>query len=90
MNKVITRFFCFLAIIIIPTIFGWWLFPVLALVLIYLVKLPYEIIFAGIILDEVFYFGDAFIAAHVLALFSIISIVLALFLIKRIHWQKII
>jgi len=80
----------FLAIIIIPAIFSWWLFIPLALLFVYLVKLPYEIIIAGLILDLVYYFGDGFVVKHLLTLFSLLLIVLALFLNNRIHWHKVI
>ena len=50
------RFFYFLALIIIPVLFSWWLFIPLVLLAVYLIKLPYEIIIAGFILDLVYYF----------------------------------
>jgi hypothetical protein len=79
----------FLAIICIPVFFSWWLFIPMALLAVYLVKLPYEIILAGFVLDLVYYFGDGFFAKHFLALFSLLVIGLAWFLNKKIHWRKI-
>lgn len=79
----------FLAIILIPVIFSWWLFVPMALLLVYLAKLPYEVIIAGIILDSLYYFGDGFMAKHLLTLFSLILIILAFLLSKRIHWRKV-
>ncbi|MEK7200556.1 MAG: hypothetical protein AAB672_00270 [Patescibacteria group bacterium] len=84
------RILFFLAILIIPAIFSWWLFVPLALLFVYLAKLPYEIILAGFILDMIYYFGDSFLAKHLLTIFSVILIILAFFLSKRIHWNKII
>lgn len=84
------RFIYFLAIIIIPVIFSWWLFIPMTLLFVYLAKLPYEIILAGFLLDLVYYFGDGFITKHLLTLFSILLIIAAFFLSKRIHWSRVI
>ncbi|MFH0804262.1 MAG: hypothetical protein V1896_01520 [Candidatus Zambryskibacteria bacterium] len=80
----------FLVTVLLPIIFGWWLFIPMALLFVYLAKLPYEIILAGFILDMVYYFGDGFFAKHLLTLFSLLLIIAAFFLSKRIHWRKII
>jgi len=79
----------FLMIIILPAILGWWLFIPLAILAVYLAKLPYEIIIAGLILDLVYYFGDGFIAKYFFTLFSLLLIVLALFLNSRIYWRRV-
>jgi len=84
------RFLYFLIIIILPVVFSWWFFIPLVLLLVYLTKLPYEIIIAGFILDSVYYFGEGFFVGHTLTLFSFLLIILALFLNTRIHWRKII
>jgi hypothetical protein len=84
------RFLFFLAIIIIPAVFSWWLFIPLAIFSVYLIKLPYEIVFAGFILDSVYYFGDSALAKHPLVIFSIFLIAGAFFLSKIISWKKII
>lgn len=80
----------FLAIISIPTIFSWWLFIPMALLYVYLAKLPYEMIVAGAMLDIAYYFGDGFFISHSLAIFSFILILIALFLNERIHWRNVI
>jgi len=82
------RILFFLATIIIPVVFSWWLFIPMALLFVYLTKLPYEVILAGFILDSVYYFGDGFLVQHLLAIFSLILIILAFFLSRRIHWLK--
>jgi len=82
------RILYFLAIIFIPIIFSWWLFIPMALLYVYLAKLPLEIIFAGFMLDAVYYFGDGFFIRHLLTIFSIILIILAWFLSEKIHWRK--
>jgi len=84
------RILFFLAIVFIPIIFSWWLFVPLALLSVYLAKLPWEIILAGIILDSLYYFGEGFFMKHPLTIFSIILIALAFFLSKKIRWHKII
>lgn len=62
----------------------------MALLFVYLAKLPYEVMLAGFILDSVYYFGDSFWMKHLLFIFSLILIIIALFLNKKIHWNKII
>lgn len=82
------RFFYFLISIIVPVIFGWWLFIPLTILAVYLAKLPYEIILAGAILDTVYYFGDSFLFEYQLTIFATLLIILALFLGDKIHWDK--
>jgi hypothetical protein len=84
------RILFFLVTIFVPVVFSWWLFIPLALLSVYLVKLPFEIIVAGFILDFFYYFGNGFFATHLLTLFSIALNILAFFLSKRIHWRKVI
>jgi hypothetical protein len=84
------RFFYFLAILFLPIIFGWWLFIPMALIFVYLIKLPYEIMFVAVLFDATYYFGEGFLIEHWLTLFSLVLIVVALFLDSKIHWQRII
>lgn len=84
------RILFFLATIIIPVIFSWWLFIPMALLFVYLCKLPYELVLAGLVLDSVYYFGSGFFLKYPLTIFSIILLVAAFFLSKKIHWRKII
>lgn len=84
------RFLYFLAIIIIPVIFGWWLFIPMAMLFVYLAKFPYEIILMGFIFDSVYYFGNEFTAKYPLTIFSFLLIIIALLLNKNIHWPKVI
>lgn len=84
------RFFYFLASIIIPAVISWWLFIPLSLLAVYLIKLPYEIILAAVILDSVYYFGEGIWLSHPLSIFALSLIAAALFLNDRMHWNKII
>lgn len=84
------RLFYFLLIIFIPAIFSWWLFVPMAILLVYLAKLPYEMIVAGAVLDSVYYFGDSLLLKNCLVIFSSLLIIGALFLNDKIHWRKII
>jgi hypothetical protein len=84
------RFLFFLGAIIIPVIFGWWIFFPLALLSVYLSGAPIEIIFAGIILDSVYYFGGGLLLRYPLTIFSVILVFFALFLGTRIQWRKLI
>ena len=85
-----SRILFFLAAIILPIIFSWWLFIPIALLFIYLARLPYEVIIAGFILDSVYYFGNGFFARYPLTIFSLAFIIIAFFLSKKIHWSEII
>lgn len=60
----------------------------MAILFVYLAKLPYELILAGAILDSFFYFGEGFLMRNLLTAASIAVIGVALFLNGRIHWQK--
>lgn len=80
----------FLAAIAIPTIFSWWLFIPMALLAVYLIRLPYEIIIAGFIFDSIYYFGSGWLAEYPLTVFSFLLVVTATFLSKKIYWRKII
>ncbi len=79
-----------MALIIIPVVFGWWFFIPLTLLAVYLIKLPYEIIAAALILDSVYYFGNSFVNKHLLTIFSFLLIIVAVFLNSKVHWRKII
>ena len=82
------RIIFFLLTIFLTLIFGWWLFIPLALLSVYLAKLPYEIIVAGVILDSVYYFGSGIVSSHRLGLFALLIIFFAMFLEDRIYWRK--
>ena len=82
------RIIFFLLTIFLTLIFGWWLFIPLALLSVYLAKLPYEIIVAGVILDSVYYFGSGIVSSHRLGLFALLIIFFAMFLGDRIYWRK--
>lgn len=82
------RILFFIALIVIPIVFSWWLFIPLALLFVYLCKLPYELPLAGFLLDLIYYFGEGFWREHSLAIFSSFLIIAAYFLDKRIHWNK--
>lgn len=84
------RFLLFLAVVFVPLTLSWWLFIPLALLSIYLVGLPYELVVASLIFDSVYYFGDSFFKQHLLTLFTLLLIIITWFLSKRIYWRKII
>jgi len=84
------RLLLFLATMIIPVVFSWWLFIPMALLCVYLVKLPYEIVLAGFLLDSLYYFGEGFLLSHLLTIFSLALILFAFLLSKVIHWRKVV
>lgn len=82
------RFLLFITSLILPLIFGWWLFIPICLVSVYLIKFPYEIIFVGFILDFMYYFGVGFWYENALLIFSFVVLVLASILNRKINWKK--
>jgi hypothetical protein len=74
--------------ILLTPIFGWWLFVVLALLYVYLVKLPYEIIPIGFLFDNFYYFGSGAFDGHPLTIFTFVLMMIALFLEDKIDWVK--
>jgi hypothetical protein len=90
MNQPMFRVLYFLGLMVVPAVFGWWMFILMSVLLVYLAKFPFEIIFASIILDAVYYYGDSLLAGNRLLIFSIILLFMAWFLDKKIHWSKII
>lgn len=84
------RVLYFLGLIFIPAIFGWWVFIPIVLIFVYLNKFPFEIIFAGIILDSIYYYGDGILAQNRMLIFSALVLLAVWFLDKKIHWAKII
>jgi hypothetical protein len=86
-NHMLKRFIFFMTIVLIPIIFGWWLFS-LALLYVYAVRKPFELIVSGFLLDTVYYFGNGFFRNHALIIFSLFLVALILFLDSRIYWRK--
>lgn len=80
----------FLLTFLMPIIFGWWLFLPIAILYVYLAKLPYEILVVSIILDSMYYFGKGVVSSHRLLIFSILLLAIALFLKDRVYWRKVI
>jgi uncharacterized RDD family membrane protein YckC len=87
MNKIYRLLFFALSVLV-PIVFGWWLFLPFALLSVYLIKTPYELIITGAVLDSVYYFGEGFLGNYRLTLGTLILIIAALFLNGKIHWQK--
>lgn len=74
--------------VVLTLVFGWWIFFPLALIYVYLAKLPYEIIIFSALLDNIYYFGDGFVKDNMFSLFSILLILIAFFLGSRLNWQR--
>ncbi len=77
-----------LVIVMIPIMFGWWLFIPLVFIFAYFVNSPYEIIFAGVLLDMAYYLGDGFIHRHLFFVFSVCLVVLVMFISDRVYWRR--
>ena len=84
------RVLFFLGILILPVVFGWWLFFPLALLYVYLAKLPYEIIFVAVILDSLYHFGSSLFSNQIFLIFSLLLLLVAFFLSRHIYWRKVI
>jgi hypothetical protein len=82
------RILLFIATIIVPLIFSWWLFLPLAILSVYLSVIPYEIIFAAIILDSFYYFGSGWPLKFPLTIFSVVLLIVAFLLSSRVEWRK--
>jgi|GEM_PF-1369402 hypothetical protein len=77
-----------LAVVVIPIMFGWWLFFPLAFIFACFVNSPYEIIFVGVLLDMVYYLGDGFIHTYLFLIFSICLVMLVMFMSDKIYWRR--
>lgn len=84
------RLIFFLSALVIPAVFSWWLFIPIAIIFVFLAKMPVELVLAGFMLDMIYYFGEGFIYSHLLTVFSASLIVIAFFLNKVIRWPKMI
>lgn len=62
----------------------------MALLLVYLAKMPFELIFAGILSDSIYYFGEGFWLQNRFAVLAFMVVILSLVLDSRIHWHKVI
>ena len=87
-NRFLHRFAFFLITGLIPVVFGWWLFIPFALLYVYAVKKPYELVILGFILDSAYYFGEGFFRNYALTLFCLVLVALVIFLDSRIYWRK--
>lgn len=75
-------------LLILPIIFGPWVFIVLALFFVYIVKNPAEVLFVGIILNSLYYFGDNFLLDNWILLFVAVIYFVDFLLNERIVWRK--
>lgn len=90
MNKALLYRILFLfSAIALPLLLSWWLFVPIALLYVYLVKSPYEIVAAGLILDCVYYWGDDFLVRNALALLALALVAAVFFLESRVEWRRI-
>jgi len=82
------RLMYFVGIFFVTAILGWWVFFPLAIAYIYLVRMPYELIIMGAILDQVYYLGNSFIYDYMFTIFSFVSVVATVFLEKKLQWEN--
>lgn len=79
-----------LLILFLTVFLGWWLYIPLALLYAYLSKTPYELLLMGFMLDYLYYFGDGFVASNRLAVFSLVVVLVSVFLSDKLEWKKVI
>jgi len=82
------RILLFALTLILPVATSWWIFIPIAILAVYLVKLPYEIVIAAAILDSFYYFGNGFFQKNLLVVFAFVLIGVAIFLDGRLDWKK--
>lgn len=88
-RKKILRVLFFVGLIILPVIFGWWLFVLLSLLLVLIGHKSYEPIIVGGILDNFYYFGAGFWQAHFLLSLGALFALVSLFLENKVNSPKL-
>lgn len=87
---IFTRIILSLLVFGLTVVFGWWSFLLFVLIYIYLVKIPYEVIFVGYILDSIYFFGDNFFLSYKLTIYSLICILLSVYIKDKIEWNEVV
>lgn len=89
LSKKILRILFFVGLLVLPLIFGWWLFVPLSIFLVIFAGKAYEIIIAGGLLDSLYYFGNSFWQTHLLLIIGLLCALISLFLEKEVNWRKL-
>ena len=89
-KKILLRIVFLVVLMGAPVVFGWWLFVPLALIYVYLVHEPYEVLLCGVLLDNIYSFDGNILEKHILAIFALILILITLLLETRVDWKKIV
>ncbi len=76
--------------ILLTVFFGWWLYIPLAILYAYLSKTPYELLVIGFMLDYLYYFGHGFVTSNRLVIFSLVVVLVSVFMSDKLEWKKVI
>lgn len=86
--KIILRIFIFILLVALPAMFAWWLYFPLAVVYVYKVKSPYEILLASSFLDRAFFSGSSFWNGHELFFFSVLLLTAIMIFANTLEWRR--
>lgn len=75
-------------LIVLPVLIGPWVFPVLVLFFVFLVRNPIEILPIGIIINSLYYFGNNLVVDNWILIFVVFVYLVDLFLSSRVMWRK--
>ena len=85
------RFVFFIILLILPTLFGFWLFIPLAFLYACIAKNPLELIPAGAIIDSLTSINKGiFLQDHTFSLISLALAIMSFGISEYIHWRKLI
>lgn len=73
-----------------PIVIGPWVFIVLSLFFVLIVRNPIEVVPIGIILNSLYYFGDNIFLDNWMLIMAALLYMLDLFISERVIWKKII
>lgn len=85
----LTRIIIDFLLLLLPIVFGWWLFPVIAVIFVFITKNPVEALIVGIILDSVYYFGSNFLLGNWILVFVILLYIIDYILSDIVVWKKL-
>lgn len=85
----LTRIIIDFLLLLLPIVFGWWLFPVIAVIFVFITKNPVEALIVGIILDSVYYFGSNFLLGNWILVFVILLYIIDYVLSDIVVWKKL-
>ncbi len=87
-KKILLRIVLPILILFLTLLFGWWLFIPLALIYCFVSSRAYEILILGILLDNVYYFGESFLFDYFITIVATFSFILSVVLEYKVNIVK--